>query len=237
MAKKKTKSKPAVVPMTFNSAVTPIGVDASWTGLAVTALEAERGFEYIVDGQGGGVAKKLWTVRMSEVLSTKPGDFPSQSARLERLGGDFLRTVNRGRGLEPLMSVGVVSDRGRAIRRSPMTQALVAIEGYAMGSKTRPQMAGELGGHLRLLLWQAGIPYIIVPPRSLKSYVTGSGNSPKEVMMMTTYKRWGYESENNDQCDAYCLARLAAEFAAGSWTKKFTALAQGFDIVPVKGAK
>jgi hypothetical protein len=103
-----------------------------------------------------------------------------------------------------------------------------------MGSKTRPQMAGELGGHLRLLLWQAGIPYIIVPPTSLKSYVF-RGTAKKSMMMMMALERWGYVSAGEDECDAYCLARVAAEFAAGNWTKKFEKLAQGFECVPAKG--
>ena len=207
MAKSKTKKpKAAVRPMTFNGDVTPIGVDASWTGLAVTALE--RAAELLPLG----TAKLSWQVRLSEVLSTSPADFPSQAARLESLGSQFLDVVNGARG----------------------ESCLVAIEGYAMGSKTRPQMAGELGGHLRLLLWQAGIPYIIVPPTTLKAYTSGSGQSKKSMMMMKAFKRWGYEAAGEDECDAYCLARVAAEFAAGGWTKKFEGLAQGFEVVGVK---
>jgi crossover junction endodeoxyribonuclease RuvC len=113
---------------------------------------------------------------------------------------------------------------------------LVAIEGYAMGSRTRPQMAGELGGHLRLLLWQAGIPYIIVPPTSLKKYVLGKGNAAKELMLKEVFRKWGYDTTSNDRADAYALARIAAEFAAGGWTKKFEGIAQGFECVPAKGS-
>jgi len=131
--KKTKKPKTAVVPMTFNGAVTPIGVDASWTGLAVTALgigsvDLERGPQKPATGD--------LRVRMSEVLSTKPDDFPCQAARLEHLGSLFLAMVKsrwfpvEWQGPNP-------------------TPLLVAIEGYAMGSKTRPQMrvnwAGILG--------------------------------------------------------------------------------------------
>ncbi len=220
MAKKKSTKKVAVRPMSFDGAVTPIGVDASWTGLAVTALEM------VTEGDTsdiGGVAFKRGPtglrVRLSEVLSTKPADFPSQAARLLELGERFRATVDRGRGRCAMGELG---------------PCLVAIEGYAMGSKTMPQMAGELGGHLRLLLWQAGIPYIIVPPKSLKKYVSGSGQSKKSMMMMKALERWGYASAGEDECDAYCLARIAAEFAAGGWTKKFEGLAQGFEVVGVK---
>lgn len=225
MAKKKTtKSKTVVRPMVFTSPPTPIGVDASWTGLAVTALELIReGDTTDIEGVAFKRGPTGLRVRMSEVLSTKPGDFPSQSARLHELGWMFTETINKAR----------VGESGGFPKGTPPS-CLVAIEGYAMGSKTRPQMAGELGGHLRLLLWQAGIPYIIVPPTLVKKFTTGKGTSPKEVMMMEVFKRWGYESPCNNSCDAYALSRIAAEFAAGGWTKKFEGIAQGFECVGVK---
>ena len=205
--------------MVFTSQPTPIGVDASWTGLAVTALELPEpyasgmacGRAWAKEAIGG---KAKWRVRMSEVLSTKPGDFPSQSARLLRLGEMLTHAV------ESAIDFG--------------ESRFVAIEGYAMGSKTRPQMAGELGGHLRLLLWQAGVPYIIVPPTTLKKYVLGKGNAAKELMLKEVFRKWGYDTTSNDRADAYALARIAAEFAAGGWTKKFEGLAQGFEVVGVK---
>lgn len=217
MAKSKTK-KSKVEPIDLGEGpVTPIGVDASWTGLAVCALERERlsVLETIQSWDGG----KL-TVRLAEVLTTKPGDFPSQSARLLYLGEDFVGLVVRMRLNVQLREQGA---------------ALVAIEGYAMGAKWGREMAGELCGHLKLLLWQAGIPYIVVPPTCVKKYVLGKGVGAKELMMMTVLKRWGYEAPDNDACDAYALARIAAEFAAGGWTKKFGELAQGFEVVAAKG--
>ena len=68
----------------------------------------------------------------------------------------------------------------------------------------------------------------------VKKYTAGKGTAPKDVMMRAGFERWGYESADNDQCDAYCLARIAAEFAAGAWTKKFEGLAQGFEVVGCK---
>lgn len=172
-----------------------IGVDPSWTGLAVTALDGER------------------EVLRAEVIRTKPGDFESQSARLSGIGDQFGDLIYFN-----------------AFEKS----ATVAIEGYAMGSKTRPQMAGELGGQLKLKLWLMGVTYIIVPPSSLKKYVFGSGNAKKNAMMMQVYKRWGYESAGDDACDAYCLARIAHEYAAGNWTKVFSVLVGKCEVVESK---
>ena len=63
----------------------------------------------------------------------------------------------------------------------------------------------------------------------------GKGNAAKELMLKEVFRRWGYDTSSNDQADAYALARIAAEFTAGGWTKKLEALAQGFECVPAKG--
>lgn len=211
--------------MVFEGSVTPVGVDASWTGLAVTALELiKEGGSTDIEGVVFKRGPTGLRVRMSEVLSTKPGDFPCQAARMERLGMQFLQAICVA-GMRDVDAPKFPDDMGPTI---------VAIEGYAMGSKTRPQMAGELGGHLRLLLWQAGIPYIVVPPTTLKKYVLGKGNAAKELMLKEVFRKWGYDTTSNDRADAYALARIAAEFAAGGWTKKFEGLAQGFEVVGVK---
>jgi hypothetical protein len=35
--------------------------------------------------------------------------------------------------------------------------------------------------------------------------------SKKELMLLHCFKKWGQEFENNNLCDAYCLARMAME--------------------------
>jgi hypothetical protein len=228
MAKSKT-TKSKVEPIDLGEGpVTPIGVDASWTGLAVCALE----YSNRVDIASSGQVSQHLAVRLAEVLTSKPGDFPSKSARLLELGRQF------GELVDPLHREACTPVEGcRFTFTSSTRSCLVAIEGYSMNSTYGREMAGELCGHLKLLLWQAGIPYIVVPPTLVKKYTTGKGVAAKELMMMTALKRWGYESADNNACDAYCLARIAAEFAAGNWTKKFEALAQGFEVVAAKGVQ
>jgi hypothetical protein len=213
MAKKKTskRRKPRVEPLEFAGAVTPIGVDASWTACAVTALEPAF------------VKAEVWQVRRAEVIGTKPEDYACEAARLEAMGELFKHELS--------MAIAGVPP-GRAGR---LGHGLVAIEGYAHGSAFEREHMGELGGYLKLLLWQAGVPYLIVPPGVLKKYVTGKGNAAKAIMLKEVYRRWGYDTESDDQADAYGLARFAAEFAAGNWTKKFDALAQGVEVVGVRG--
>src|ERR1700690_2602661 len=110
---------------------------------------------------------------------------------------------------------------------------LIAIEGYSYGSKAGREMAGELGGVLRHMLWHCGFTYIDVPPTTLKQYVTGKGNAQKSMMIKEVYKKWQYEAADDNEADAYSLARLAADYHLGA-TKIEKMLAK---IVVVDGRK
>ena len=93
----------------------------------------------------------------------------------------------------------------------------IAIEGLSFGSKGSSML--ELAGlHylIRYRLFFHGIFFSVVPPQTLKKFVCGKGNVKKEQMLLQTYKRWGLEFQDNNICDAYCLARYAMENDAGS---------------------
>ena len=60
-----------------------------------------------------------------------------------------------------------------------------------------------------MLVYRASIRLLIVPPSTLKKFVTGSGVAPKNKMMLGVYKKWGVEFETDDEADAYALARAA----------------------------
>lgn len=88
---------------------------------------------------------------------------------------------------------------------------LVVVEGYAYG---RPQQAthlGELGGVVRLALWEAGIPCVEVAPASLKRYATGRGNAGKAEVMMAAGKRLGYDGHDDNESDALWLWHMAMD--------------------------
>jgi hypothetical protein len=60
---------------------------------------------------------------------------------------------------------------------------------------------------------------LLVPPMTLKKFISGKGNAKKDEIMLQIYKRYGVEINENNAADAYGLARIAAEFVIDSVEK------------------
>ena len=87
---------------------------------------------------------------------------------------------------------------------------LVAVEGYSFGSKGRSVFSiAEWGGVLRVLLVDLGREFVDVAPAEVKKFAAGKGSVGKPQMAVAVYKRWGVEFEDDNQVDAYVLARMA----------------------------
>jgi crossover junction endodeoxyribonuclease RuvC len=92
----------------------------------------------------------------------------------------------------------------------------IFIEGYAFGARGQSIFnLGELGGIYRLLLAKQWGGYYEVPPMSLKKFITGKGNSNKQVMLEKTFRKYGIGSEilqDDNQVDAFGLAHFGLSF-------------------------
>lgn len=94
-------------------------------------------------------------------------------------------------------------------------EVLAVIEGYSMGSRVGQAFSiGEWGGVARLLLHDKRLPFIEVPPSTLKKWITGKGNAPKDQMRLSVYKKWDFEADSNDVIDAYALAQFGRAYLA-----------------------
>lgn len=150
-----------------------IGIDPSWTGLALTALRTS--------GERGPV-----TGCHAEVVRTSPDQFPTRAYRLR-----YLR------------------DAVEAFLRTHPPR-LVAVEGYAFGAQNGRELAGELGGVLRMLVLDVTptTQLLEVPPTVLKKFVTGRGNATKAQMAECVGNLWQYLPEDHNAADSYGLARI-----------------------------
>lgn len=91
----------------------------------------------------------------------------------------------------------------------------IVVEGYSLNMKNASSVVPlvELGGLLRFLLHLDGLSWYDPRASELKKFATGKGTSPKEVVMMNTYKRWGFEATTNNTADAYVLAAMGLAVA------------------------
>lgn len=86
---------------------------------------------------------------------------------------------------------------------------MAGIEGYARGAQCKREEAGELGGLLRVALFERGVSFIDIAPSQIKKFVTGKGNTQKDHVLLAVYKKHGVEFTTNDEADAFVAAQIA----------------------------
>lgn len=104
---------------------------------------------------------------------------------------------------------------------------VVIIEGYSFASmNSQAHSIGELGGAVRMRLWETGVSYIDVPPTCRAKFATGRGNASKnEVISAISAKTnivWSGPGAD-DRCDAWILEQMGKCFLNTSeyeWPKQ-----------------
>ena len=101
------------------------------------------------------------------------------------------------------------------------------IEGYSFASRnSQAHSIGELGGCVRLRLWENNVPYVEVPPTSRAKFATGRGNASKHEVISAISAKTGkvfLGKGGNDECDAWVLEQMALTKFGNSewqWTKE-----------------
>lgn len=102
-------------------------------------------------------------------------------------------------------------DRLRTIRDRLLTDCMteeptyVAIEGPAFGRPQGMHALGQLAGVIYLALHEAGQPYVLITPSTVKKYATGKGNAPKAEVLAAAIRRLDYDGHDDNQADALWL--------------------------------
>jgi Holliday junction resolvasome RuvABC endonuclease subunit len=93
----------------------------------------------------------------------------------------------------------------------------IALEGYAMQARFGREIAGELGGVTKVaLMRELKRAPIIVPPPSLKKFVSGNGKADKNDIKGAVYEKWGAQFKSHDRADAFGLAQVAKASTRGT---------------------
>lgn len=89
---------------------------------------------------------------------------------------------------------------------------VIVMEDYAYGASGHTFAIAENGGIFKYNLIMAGFPIhtslFLVSTGHLKMFVTGNGQSPKDIMIKEVYKKWGFDTSSNDEADAFSLWKI-----------------------------
>lgn len=107
----------------------------------------------------------------------------------------------------------------RSLRVFPPRPRLIVVEGYSLASPGRLSLVrlGELGGVVRLRLFELEIAYVEIPPSSLKRYATGNGSAEKPAMIEAALElgarfsrpvTGNEKTDPHDEADAFLLRHL-----------------------------
>ena len=86
------------------------------------------------------------------------------------------------------------------------------IEGLSFGSRGQKMLElAALHYYVRIDIFCSHHDYHVIPPTKVKKYITGKGNCEKNLMLLKAYKKWNVEFDNDNVCDAFCMAKYGYE--------------------------
>jgi Holliday junction resolvasome RuvABC endonuclease subunit len=123
--------------------------------------------------------------------------------------------------LTGVVRLAYIRDALREVLAAEPEIRFAALEGYAYDvGAGRVFELGEVGSVVKLTLHDSGVPFIVVPPASLKQFVSGTGQAKKEQMREAVLKKWGRDVAQDDECDALGLAQVARAFHLNKGTTR-----------------
>lgn len=120
--------------------------------------------------------------------------------------GHVLRAETVSTGLRGVARLAAIKNRTDLF--VPHDVEFAAMEGYAYHAVGSVFELGEVGGVLRLLVHERRVTYVDVPPINLKKFATGFTSANKDHMISAAQEA-GARPEDDNQADAYFLARIA----------------------------
>ncbi len=100
----------------------------------------------------------------------------------------------------------------KLIEHLDMSHIRILLEDYAMGGKGKTNAIAENGGVLKYkLVYECDIKpehIMLCSISHLKMFVSSKGNAKKELMLKEVYKKWGFDTNNNNKADAYGLSMI-----------------------------
>jgi Holliday junction resolvasome RuvABC endonuclease subunit len=119
---------------------------------------------------------------------------------------------------------------------------VVIIEGYSFASRnSQAHSIGELGGCVRMRLWEFNVPFIDVPPKCRAKFATGKGNASKNEVISAISAKTGIVwsgAGSDDRCDAWILEQMGLAAIGQStheWPAENLSALEKIDWSPMDG--
>lgn len=94
--------------------------------------------------------------------------------------------------------------------KSPNT--IIMMEDYAAGGQGKTNEIAEATGILKYKLYNSGFNitnnFLLCSIQHLKMFCSTSGAAKKELILKDVYKRWGFDTNNNNEADAFVLWKI-----------------------------
>lgn len=125
-------------------------------------------------------------------------DTNKDAVRLQRAGGICKRILDPWRVLPPFKVVNPWDKTARLAEIWEEIQDLilrvnpraVAFEDYAPSQASSARALGEVGGIIRVMLWNLGVPFRTHDPAGVKLFATGSASAEKADIIMAIRCDW-----------------------------------------------
>jgi len=115
-----------------------------------------------------------------------------------------------------------------------------AIENYSYASRnSQAHSIGEIGGVIRLALYEAHVPFVEIPPTCRAKFATGRGNAGKPEVLSAISAATGIiwsGGDGSDRCDAWVLEemlRCHLGATGRNWAKSSTDALKKVDWSPL----
>ncbi len=87
--------------------------------------------------------------------------------------------------------------------------SFIAVEDYFTGKQAQSVIKlATLGTVVRTRLLDAGYPYMAFAVAQIKKFESGAGNSPKDNMLKSVFKKHGLDTSSNNIADACAIAHI-----------------------------
>lgn len=132
-------------------------------------------------------------------IDTKPKDFPNSINRCLYIADLIVQLIQ-----QQLTEDTVVR--------------LVVCQDYFVGRSHGAVISlAQLGTMIRYKILLKGFPLCVVPPKTVKKFVTGNGNAKKQQMMQAVLNKWGFKASTDNLADACGMSKFA-QFITQLWS-------------------